>query len=84
MFQSFDHHQGAVCSLLEAVNVFNNVILSTNRQLPDDDRMNETCQSIFKSFNCKQFKRVHWLVCRSSDSNSGIMFTLSSDGSVLC
>jgi len=30
---------------------FNNVILARNRQLPDDDRMNETCRSIFKSFN---------------------------------
>jgi len=33
------------------VNVFNNVILARNRQLPDDDRMTETCRSIFKSFN---------------------------------
>ena len=27
------------------------VILARKRQLPDDDRMIETCQSIFKSFN---------------------------------
>jgi len=40
MFRSFDHHQ--------AVNVFNNVILARNRQLPDNDRMIETCRSIFK------------------------------------
>jgi len=33
------------------VNVFNNVILARNRQLPDGDRMIETCRSIFKSFN---------------------------------
>jgi len=33
------------------VNVFNNVILARNRQLPDDDRMIETCRSIFKSLN---------------------------------
>jgi hypothetical protein len=33
------------------VNVFNNVILARNRQLPDADRMIETCRSIFKSFN---------------------------------
>jgi len=33
------------------VNVFNNVILVRNRQLPDDDRMIKTCRSIFKSFN---------------------------------
>jgi len=33
------------------VNVFNNVILARNRQIPDDDRMIETCRSIFKSFN---------------------------------
>jgi len=33
------------------VNVLNNVILARNRQLPNDDRMIETCQSIFKSFN---------------------------------
>ena len=44
MFRSFNHHQGAV-------NVFNNVILARNRQLPDDDRMIEACRSIFKSFN---------------------------------
>ena len=31
--------------------VFNSVILARNRQLPDDDRMIETCRSIFKSFN---------------------------------
>ena len=35
----------------QAVNVFSNVILTRNRQLPDDDRMIETCRSIFKSFN---------------------------------
>jgi len=33
------------------MNVFNNVILARNRQLRDDDRMIETCWSIFKSFN---------------------------------
>jgi len=33
------------------VNVFNNVILARNRQLPDDDRMIETCRKNFKSFN---------------------------------
>ena len=33
------------------MNVFNNVILARNRQLPDDDGMIETCRSIFKSFN---------------------------------
>jgi len=33
------------------VNFFNNVILARNRQLPGDDRMIETCWSIFKSFN---------------------------------
>jgi len=33
------------------VNVFNNVILARNRQLPDDDRMIETYRSIFKSFD---------------------------------
>ena len=33
------------------MNVFNNVILARNRQLPNDDRMIETCRSIFKSFN---------------------------------
>ena len=33
------------------MNVFNNVILERNRQLPDDDRMVETCRIIFKSFN---------------------------------
>ena len=32
--------------------VFNNVILARKRQLPDDDdRLIETCRSIFKSFN---------------------------------
>ena len=33
------------------MNVFNYVILSRKRQLPDDDRMIETCRWIFKSFN---------------------------------
>jgi len=37
------------------VSVFNNVILARNRQLPDDDRMIETCQSNFKSFNVNNF-----------------------------
>ena len=37
----------------QAVNVFNSVILAKNRQLPDDDRMIETCRSIFK----KVFKK---------------------------
>jgi len=40
------------------VDVFNNIILARNRQLPDDDRMIETCRSIFKSFNVKNL-----LVC---------------------
>ena len=40
MFRSFD----------QAVNFFNSVVLARNRQLPDDDRMIETCRSIFKSF----------------------------------
>jgi len=35
----------------QAVNVFNNVILARSRQLPDGDRVIETCRSIFKSFN---------------------------------
>ena len=35
------------------MNVFNNVILARNRQLPDDDRMIETCRSIFTNFNLK-------------------------------
>ena len=30
------------------MNVFNNVILARNRQLPDDDRVFETCRNIFK------------------------------------
>ena len=30
------------------VNVFNYVILARNRQLPDDDRMIETCRRILK------------------------------------
>ena len=33
------------------MNVFNSIILARNRQLPDDDRMIETCRSFFKSFN---------------------------------
>ena len=43
MFRSFDHHQGAALFLAK--------IQARNRQLPDDDRMIETCWSIFKSFN---------------------------------
>jgi len=35
------------------MNVFNTVILARIRQLPDDDRMIETCRSIFK----KVFKK---------------------------
>ena len=43
---------------------FTNVILARNRQLPDDDRMIETCRSIFKkSFNIK------WSVCSSWYAN---------------
>jgi hypothetical protein len=43
------------------VNVFNNVILARNRQLPDDDRMIETCRSIFKSFNINNLSvRIGW------------------------
>jgi hypothetical protein len=37
------------------VNAFNNVILARNRQLPDDDRMIETCRSIFKKKVLKVF-----------------------------
>ena len=33
------------------MNIFNNVNLARTSQLPDDDRMIETCRSIFKSFN---------------------------------
>ena len=33
------------------MNVFNNVILARNSQLPDDDRMIEICRSICKSIN---------------------------------
>ena len=33
------------------MNIFNNVILARNTQLSDDDRMIETCRSVFKSFN---------------------------------
>ena len=40
-----------VCVVCYAPNIFNNVILARNRQLPDDDRMIETCRSIFRSFN---------------------------------
>ena len=53
----------------QAVNVFNNVILARNRQLPDDDRMIETCRSILKGlifflfifllFNSKLHRRLH-------------------------
>ena len=53
-------------------NVFNNVILARNRQLPDDDRMIETCRSIFKSFNANNLsvcigwcadQLVLWKIC---------------------
>ena len=33
------------------MNVFNNEILARNGQFPEDDRMIETCRSIFKSCN---------------------------------
>ena len=43
------------------MNVFNNVILARNRQLPDDDQMDETCRSIFKSFNVNNLSvRIGW------------------------
>jgi len=43
------------------VNNFINVILAGNRQLPDDDRMIETCRSIFnKSFKKFQY-RIKWV-----------------------
>ena len=43
------------------MNVFNNVILARNKQLPDDDRMIETCRSIFKkSFNIKLSECISW------------------------
>jgi len=45
--------------------VFNNVILARNKQLPDDNRMIETCRSIFKkkflkSFNIKLSECISW------------------------
>ena len=43
------HHQ--IIIRKPSSDVFNNVILARNRQLPDDNRMIETCRSIFKSFN---------------------------------
>ena len=43
------HHQ--IIIRKSSSEFFNNVILARNRQLPDDDRMIETCRSIFKSFN---------------------------------
>ena len=50
-------------SALQAVNVFNNVILARNRQLPDDDGMIETCRSICKSFNVNNLSVcVGWCV----------------------
>ena len=41
----------AKITLLKTFTLFNNVILASSRQLPDDDRMTETCRSVFKSFN---------------------------------
>ena len=35
----------------QVVDVVNNVVLTRNRQFPDEDRMVETYRSIFKSFN---------------------------------
>jgi hypothetical protein len=43
------HHQ--IIIKKSSSGYFNSVILARNRQLPDDDRMIETCRSIFKSFN---------------------------------
>ena len=67
------------------MNVFNNVILARNRQLPDDDRMIETCRSIFKSFNVNDLSvSINWCAdqvtlrsarCNNKDKeNSAIVF----------
>ena len=45
----------------QALNVFNNVILTRNRQLPDDDRMIDTRWRIFKSFHMNNLSvRIGW------------------------
>ena len=57
LLTTLDLHNTTCCHIIklllenQAVNVFNNVNLARNRQLPDDDRMIETCRSIFKSCN---------------------------------
>jgi len=43
------------------VNICNNAILARNRQLPDDDRMIETCRSIFKEVLKKFSYKIKWV-----------------------
>ena len=48
------------------------IILARNRQLPDDDRMIETCRSILKSFNVNNLSvYIGWC----ADQVSQRMFT---------
>ena len=54
LLATLDLHNTTCCHIAkllyeyQVVNSFNNVILARNGQLPDDDRMIETCRSIFK------------------------------------
>ena len=53
------------------MNVFNNVILARNWQLPDDDRMIETSRSIFKSFNINNLSVcIGWCTDRVNNNNN--------------
>ena len=60
------------------MNVFNNVILARNTQLPDDDRMIETCRSIFKSFNVNNLSVcIGW--CAEQVNSLNISVSLAPD-----
>ena len=57
------------------MNVFSNVILARNRQLLDDDRMIETCRSIFKSFNVNNLSVcIGWCADQGTNANLGQYF----------
>ena len=76
------------------MNVFNNVILARNRQLPDDDRIIETCRSIFKSFNINNLSVcIGWCAdqvtlrsarCKDKDVLTNFNFYLTCYFNVFC
>jgi len=65
------------------VNIFNNIILARNRQLPDDDRMIETCRSILKSFHVNNLSVcIGW--CADQVTLLHVSIIRSFSGSIFC